>query len=360
MGGTRATGAIALEAHRRIALDQGDVIHRHTQHRRDDLGISGFMALARGMRHRIGADATILAKAQLDLIGRSTRTGGFNASGQAAAIELAAGTCVLALGLPGCLVTPVGSLECVFHHRLRITAVVDHAVGQRVGKFILGNHVDTTYIGRIELELQGNLIHQALDDGRHHRTAGATIGGHRRGIGQNELIAGTGDGNVVDTGQRRGGAHIDERTGGRAVSPQVGDEIEAQGQDATTLIHRCLAAGVHIATLLIREEGLTAGGGPLHRMTQQLRGQQQHRVFRLNVGAHTKATAYILGHNIDLLFAHPQHHRQLGPDQVHALSDGIEGVLIARGIVIADGSTRLHRATHHTIVVERQAHHFRC
>ena len=118
-----------------------------------------------------------------------------------------------------------------------------------------------------------------------------------------------------------------------------------------------LAVREHVARLLVGEEHLRAGAGPLHRAAERFRREERRAVFRVEVEAHAEAAADFLGDHADLFRRHAEHGRELVAHDRRALRARIEVVHPLFRQVRGEAGARLHRISDHARVVHAQPDH---
>ena len=116
-------------------------------------------------------------------------------------------------------------------------------------------------------------IDQALQKDRRLRPAGAAIGVHRHGVGEDADHVGVDRLEAIDARQHLGARHgRDHRREGGIIGAHVGDVAGAQRQEPAILVQRQLDIGDVVAALRVAQERLAALTGPLHRAAELARG----------------------------------------------------------------------------------------
>jgi hypothetical protein len=299
------------------------------------------------MRGCAQREACLLVPVEPHLVvgGEAAGAARLDVGGDAAAKQLAASS---RLVFPVFKRPPLRRHQGLVEHALEIAAVVLEAGGDLVRKPVLGNEVAAAEFGRVDAELVGRLVHQALDRVRAHRPARAAVGGGGDGVAQHELRLHMHRLHVVDAARD---VHqvdrVHEAAGEGEIGAEVAHELEAHAEDAARGVERHLAAVHDVARLFVGDEHLGARADPLHRAPELFRREQQRAVFRVDVEAHPEAASDLLGDDADLLRRHAQHGGHLAADRGHALGAGVEVVDVACRVVDAGGGARLHRVADH-------------
>ena len=110
-----------------------------------------------------------------------------------------------------------------------------------------------------------------------------------------------------------------------------------------------------IAAVSVGEESLAAAGGPLDRAAKLARAPRDEDFFGIVKNFRAKATADIRRHHAHLVLGQAQDKRRhQQANDVGVLRRGVERVVVACAVVIANGTARLNRIGDEPLVVEFQ------
>ena len=206
---------------------------------------------------------------------------------------------------------------------------------------------------RIDAGLIGGEIDQPLDHIGGFRPAIAAIRPHRVGVRIHGGHVGMNGGRAIDAGQR---AEIVEevRRAGLQVSAHIGDGFHPHADERAVTVERKLGVGDVVARLGVAEKGLRARAQPFDRAAGQFRCKQHQRRLVEDRRLHAEAAADIAGNHVHLALGNLQHVLcEVGSEDVHALRLGVERVVPAGRVVVADAPARLHR--HGRDAIDHQA-----
>ena len=188
----------------------------------------------------------------------------------------------------------------------------------------------------------GGEIDQPLDHIGGFRTAVAAIGPHRVGVRVHGRDIGMDGGRAIDPGER---AQIVEevRRAGLQVSAHVGDGLHPHAEERAVLVERKLGVGDVVARLGVAEKSLRSRALPFDRAAGELRCEQHQRRLVEDRRFHAEAAADIAGDDMDPALRDLEHLlREIRAERVHALRLGVERVVAAGRVVVADATARLH------------------
>ena len=110
-----------------------------------------------------------------------------------------------------------------------------------------------------------------------------------------------------------------------------------------------------IAAVGVGEECLAAAGGPLDRTANLARAPRDEDLFGIVKNFRAKAAAHIRRHHAHLVLGQTQDKRRhQQANDVGVLRRGVERVVVARAVVIANGAARLNRVGDEPLVVVLQ------
>ena len=335
----RASRSLAEKDLVGVALHVLRLIGMNAEAVADELLEHGLVALA--LRDASGKqrDRARTVEAHLGAL-ESERAGTLDRIGNAQAAQLAAlARLRAALGEP----RDVGASHPLVEDLFEFAAVIGE--GQpglerhRLGR----NEIAPAQLGRIDAGLVGGEIDQPLDHIGGFRTAVAAIGPHRVGVRVHGRDIGMDRGRAIDPGER---AQIVEevRRAGLQVRAHVGDGLHPHAEERAVLVERKLGVGDVVARLGVAEKGLRARALPFDRTAGELRSEQHQRRLVEDRRLHPEAAADVAGDDVHLALRDLQHLLcEIRAERVHALRLGIERVVAAGRVVVADAAARLHR-----------------
>ena len=110
-----------------------------------------------------------------------------------------------------------------------------------------------------------------------------------------------------------------------------------------------------IAAVGVGEECLAAAGGPLDWTANLARAPRDEDLFGIVKNFRAKAAAHIRRHHAHLVLGQTQDKRRhQQANDVGVLRRGVERVVVASAVVIANGAARLNRVGDEPLVVELQ------
>ena len=108
---------------------------------------------------------------------------------------------------------------------------------------------------------------------------------------------------------------------------------------------------------MIAQDALGTGSNPFHRSFQQSRCQEQGRELRIDLVAHPKPAADVLGVNTDLLARDASHMGKSAAHVGHALGREVDVVDTGRRIIGGKAGLRLHRVASDALRIEGETRH---
>ena len=349
--GAGAAGVVADQPLLRDAFEDAHLFDRDAERFGDHHCEGRLVALTRGVRDGVGRDRPVGGAFDRNLVlGKEPGAGVFDHSGNPDAAELA-----LLFRLRAALreALPVGNLQRFLEDRGHVRILISRAGRCLVRKRLRRDEIAAAQLGRIHLQLEGRLIHQALDDVCDVRPSGAAIGGHGNRVGKYEAEAPIERRNTVDPCQASVRiASMACRAGGREVGAHVGEPVDAQRQEFPVAVERKLAVDRVPATVRVGHEAFRAGRDPLHRLAQFLGREHLHAVLGVSGAALTEASADILRVHDDLFLREIGRKRELLAQHIDALDAGVDVIDVFRGVILHSGGAQLER-------VRRDPRHFK-
>ena len=179
----------------------------------------------------------LVAHHQIDAVALELDRGGL---GEAAAAALGIGrhadaaqlAALRALASARLEALPVGVLHRGVHDLLELAGVEGELGRRRVGDRLLGDQVDAADRVRRHVELARGRVDQALDQVGRLGTPGAAIGADRHRVGAHALHVDGDRRRGVEAGDQVGRARRDERAHRRQVGADIGDQRNADAEEA--------------------------------------------------------------------------------------------------------------------------------
>ena len=220
------------------------------------------------------------------------------------------------------------------------------------------DQIAAAQLARIDLQLAGRHVDDALDGVRRLRAPGAAV---RPGGGRVREDAGR---LHVDRRRRVDPGDAADVVGARPGAPrrEIGADVErdrhAQRQEFPVRVQRQLGGRDVVAAVLVGDEALAPIGRPLDRPPEALgRPQHQHRLG-IHAALHAEASADLAGDHVQIAVRHLEH--LVGEQRsqtVRRLDTGVQRVAARATVPLADRSARLHRRRRHTRHDEVEAGH---
>ena len=368
---TRAVGAERVVRATGVAVQYRDVLERYAQLVGDDLREGGFVALAvtvgagnhgdrAGNVHAHFAHLEqphASAKGECHL--RRREAARFDVAGKADAALLAL---LFRSRLAGPKAGVVGVRQRFVQAGFVISNVVSECHRRFVGKVARLNEVAAADVGGIHVQFPRRRFHQAFDNVGGLGAASASVGVHRRGVGEEREHFHVDGRGLVLAGQERA-VQIRGHAGseGGEVGTHVGAGLHAQAEELAVFRQRQFGVGDVIASVGICQEGFRTLGTPLDRPAQLAGGPNDGGFLRVdeNLGAETAA---------DIRRDDPQfgfrceihERRQHQAFQVRILRGGVQRVGASGGIVLAQRRSRFDGVRNEAIVDDVQAHGAGC
>ena len=298
---TRAVGAERVVRATGVAVQHGDVLERNPQLVRNDLRERGFVALAVAVRagdHGDRAGNVHAHLAHLEQPHASAKGERHLRRRKAARFDVAgkADAALLALLFRSRLAGPEASVVGVRQRFVQAGLVVADVVGERdgrlVGKIARLNEVAAADVGGIHVQFPRRRFHQAFHNVGGLGASSASVGIHRRRVGEERKHFHVDGRGFVLAGQERA-VQIRRHAGseGGEVGAHVGTGFHAQAEELAIFRQRQFGVGDVVASVGVRQEGFRTLGTPLDRPAQLAGGPNDGGFLRVdeNLGAETAA-----------------------------------------------------------------------
>ncbi len=248
----------------------------------------------------------------------------------------------------------VRQLEHRVGRRGVVPDVVRRPTARRVGEGVLRDPVLAPELDRIDAELGGEVVDDALDRVRRLGSAGAAVGADRCLVGERGLAVDAVVGDPVDAGVHLQAAARGARTDRGDVGTRVADQVHVERGDLA------LAGGGDGEVLDDRAaverglEVLTPRRVPRHRPLQLARGEQRDDLLGVEELA-AEAAAHVGSDDAHAVLVDSGALRHEVPDDVRSLGrdPGREPVALRRD----DDGPRLHRGREHARLLEPTRQH---
>ena len=282
-----------------------------------------------------------------------TAAAAFGISRHADAAQLAG---ALALLAPLGERRPFGRVHAQIHHLFEL-AGVEHEFGRRRVRHRRRRHeIDAADGVGALADFARRGVDQALEQITGLGPPGAAIGADRHGVGAHALDVDVDGADRIKAGHQIGRARRHEAAERRQVGADIGEDRNAQAEEAALGVERQLGARDVIAALIVGDETFRAILLPFHRPRDLAARPDHERMLGIDESLHAEAAADIGRDQAQLVLRQFQH--DLGQRIAHemrALGRGVERRAAACRIVIGDGVARLHGIDHDAVVekVER-------
>ena len=144
----------------------------------------------------------------------------------------------------------------------------------------------------------------------------------------------------------------------RNVGPEVGNDVDLQGNDAAGAVEGHPPLHDTVAALQVADEALAAICRPLDRTLQPPRGDQHEDILVKEEILHAEGAADISGQDAKSVSRHLENVPGQGSGElVGPLGTGMEDEASALGFVVADRGTRLQGCDDHAVVDHLEFHH---
>ena len=240
----------------------------------------------------------------------------------------------------------IGNLQRLVEDPCEIAAVIGDAGGRRERQLRRLDEVALAQRQPIDAHLVSGTVDQPLHVVVGFGAAGAAIGAHQRGVGQNRLDVDAEQRRAVDTRKVLAGV---ERQRPRCHAGDVGAEIavalQTHRQKPAFGIERQFGVNELRAAVAVGEEAGRALVGPLHGAAQRLRRVQDAGVFGIADVLHAEGAADISAQDANLVVRHVEDFRQRHLVAGDALRRYLQREAFGRLVEGSERHARLHR--HH-------------
>ena len=244
--------------------------------------------------------------------GPRAQSAGYVAGRQAAGLDVAgvANAAQQAFGLASA--APCGKAG----HVAQLVGVLQ--AGMEVARVVLQRHrglvrelsdeVATANFVLAQAQLKRGAAHNALEQVSGFRSSSASVGIHRRGVGEPGVHLHIHLRRAVLAGQQGGvqdGGHSGRE--GRQVSAQVGVGVDFERQELAVFVDRQRGVAGMVAAMGVAQEGFRAVAVPLDVAVQLFRGPGQAHVFGIQVNLGAKAAAHVGCNHTHFVFRQAHH-----------------------------------------------------
>ena len=169
-----------------------------------------------------------------------------------------------------------------------------HELGRRrVGHRRRRHEIDAADGVGAHAELARRRIDEALEQVGGLRPPGAAIGADRHRVGAHALDVHVDRADRVEPGDEIGRARRDEAAERREIGAEIGEDRDAQAEEAALLVERKLGARDVVAALIVGDEALGAVLLPLHRPLELAARPDHQRLLGIDEGLHAEPAADI-------------------------------------------------------------------
>ena len=250
---------------------------------------------------------------------------------------------------------PVGEPHGIPHVALEV-AVVDGQAQRGLVRHRGRRHVvATTQLRRLDANLTGGHIDQALDHVGRLRTPGTPVGVDWNGVGEHALDRRVDDRNGVESSQRRATQlGRDRRAEGRHVCAEISENRDLEAEETAVCSERELGVGHVVAPVSVAEESFDPFRRPFDRATEHLRRPYHQSLLGIGELLHAEGAPDVARDHVEFLGGELEH--ILGQNVAHpmrTLGRSIERVAVRRRrVIVAYRRPRLHRVRHDAVVHE--------
>ena len=262
----RMEGTEAFLEIRGRAVQHADLFHRQVERLGGDLRAHGFQALPDVGR----ADVNGGTAAPVELDARVlARPGGaaFDEARQRHAVVAALHHAPVELHL----LRPIELRQAAIQRRGVIAAIELLLLfrrrdgGERVGHLVGPRQVAPAEFDRIDAEVLGGHVEQALTEEVGLEAPRAAVGAHRRLVGEQRMRLDVDVGHAIRAGEELRDVARRDRAVGAHIGAHVDPRRAAQRDDASVALAQELDLAVHLARVVRGEQVLAAVLGPFHR-----------------------------------------------------------------------------------------------
>ena len=179
------------------------------------------------------------------------------------------------------------------HHLLELAGIEQELRRRRVGHRRRRHEIDAADGVGTHAELARRGIDETLEQISGLRPAGAAIGADRHGVGADAFDVDVDRADRIETGDEIGRARRHEAAERRQISADIGEDRDAQAEEAALVVERELGARGVIAALIVGDKTFGAILLPLHRPRDLAARPDHERVLGIDEGLHAEAAADI-------------------------------------------------------------------
>ena len=248
---------------------------------------------------------------------------------------------------------PFRGRHATVHHLLELAGIENELGRRRVGHRRRRHEIDAADGVRTHAELTRRRVDQALKQIAGFGPPRATIGADRHGVGAHALDVDVDRRGRIDARHEIRRARRHEGAEWREIGAEIGDDRDAQAEEAAVVVKRKLGARDVIAALVVGDEALGAVLLPLHRPFQLAAGPDHQRLLGIDEGLHAEPAADVGRDQAELVLRNLENDfGERVADEMRTLRRGVKSRAAAGRIVIADGVARLHRVDDDAVVDE--------
>ncbi len=214
-------------------------------------------------------------------------------------------------------------------------------------------------LGRLEAEGSGHQIDGPLHRESRFGAAGATIGGVRHLVGDDDPAR---RGEILDpvgAGQVHGGVVGDARAD-RVPGAAIDDVVVAQREDTAVAVEPDLEIVQLVARMGRAHQMLAATFDPAHRTPEPARDKGDQQILGIDMPLAAKAAADIEGDAAHPRLGHAEQASRLAAHPVHHLGRRPDRHCVGTPVVFGDHPARLHRHRGVAVVIEAALEAMRC
>ncbi len=235
---------------------------------------------------------------------------------------------------------PSRAFDGLVHVAFELADIVEPVRLGAVGKLLRTDEIAAADFLRRQAEVARAGIDQLFEQECRLGPAGAAISIDRAGIRVDARDRHIERLDVIDAGRHGGPDVRNEGAVLRNISAEVGDQLDAQAEEAAIGIHRHLGGHDVVAALRVGEEMLGAVARPFDRLAEPLRGFQHQRMLAIDETFGAEPAADVGRDHAKLLRLDAEHAGKDGLHRMHALRAGGQHETIFVGVPFADGGAR--------------------
>ena len=220
---------------------------------------------------------------------------------------------------------PFRRVHAQVHDRFELAGIEHEFCRRRVRHRRRRHEIDAPDLIGAHAKLARRGIDQTFQKIRRLGPPGAAIGADRHGVGADALDVDVDRPDRIEAGHQVGRARRHEAAERRQVSADIGEDRNAQAEEAAFVVERQLGACDVVAALIVGDETFRAVLLPFHRPRNLAARPHHERVLGIDEGLHAKAAADIGRDQAQLVLRYFEH--ELGERVAHemrALRRGVE------------------------------------